>query len=104
MESFASMVSAPVGRKAAAFGSHCQREWEALVDSLRLSPQQTRIVKLILQGKADKQIAREMGLRVPTVRAHLTRVFHRLGVTDRVGLVVRVFAGGSAMPEPDERT
>jgi len=104
MQSLAGMSSAPVGRKAAAFRSHCQREWQALVDSLRLWPQQPRIVKLILQGKADKQIAREMGLRVPTVRAHLTRVFQKLGVTDRVGVVVRVFAGASAMPEPDERT
>jgi DNA-binding CsgD family transcriptional regulator len=33
-----------------------------------------------------------MGVRVPTVRTYLTRVFQRTGSTDRVGLVLRVFA------------
>ena len=44
------------------------REWDVSVAVLGLSSQQARIVGLILEGKADKQIARELGIRsVPAV-------------------------------------
>jgi len=78
--------------------------WQALAKQLALSPQQTRIVELILRGHQDKEIAAELSLSVPTVRTYLTRIFDRLGVTDRMGLVLHVFslaqrrAGGSKSP------
>ena len=62
------------------------------IGMLGLSPQQARVVALILAGKQDKQIARDMGVGVPTVRTYLTRIFQRTGTSDRVELVVRVFA------------
>ena len=68
-------------------------EWTELVRKLRLTPQQARIVAYILQGKRDKQIAAAMGLSMATVRTHLSRIFVRVGADDRVGLVLRVFAG-----------
>lgn len=64
----------------------------AVVDTLRLAPQQARILDLILQGMRDKQIAAEMGLGVPTVRTYLHRIFVRANVQDRVELILRVFA------------
>jgi DNA-binding NarL/FixJ family response regulator len=60
--------------------------------ALELSPQQARIVELLLRGLRDKQIAKEMGLGVPTVRTYLGRIFLRVGVQDRVELILRVFA------------
>jgi len=33
---------------------------------------------------ANKLIARELGISEKTVKSHLTAIFHRLGVTDRV--------------------
>ncbi|MGA3065579.1 MAG: helix-turn-helix transcriptional regulator [Tepidisphaeraceae bacterium] len=68
-------------------------EWAALVAAMELSLQQAKIVELILQGKQDKQIASELGLSMHTVRTYLNRIFARFEVTDRVGLVLRVFAG-----------
>lgn len=66
--------------------------WADIARVLELAPQQTRIVELILRGKRDKQIATELGLSVPTVRTYLKRVFERVGVQDRVELILRVFA------------
>lgn len=66
--------------------------WAAVAKELRLAPQQERIVALLLRGMRDKQIARELGLSVPTVRTYLGRIFLRLGVQDRVELILRVFA------------
>ncbi|HZL36253.1 MAG TPA: helix-turn-helix transcriptional regulator [Tepidisphaeraceae bacterium] len=68
------------------------REWATVAAALQLSPQQTRIVGLILEGKRDKQIAVALGMSISTVRTHLGRIFARLDVADRVELVLHVFA------------
>ncbi len=70
--------------------------WTQIVEALGLSPQQSRVVELILQGMCDKQIAAELRLGVPTVRTHLGRIFQRINVGDRVELVLRVFAATQA--------
>lgn len=66
-------------------------EWRWVVEALELSPQQARIVELIVRGAGDKQIAAALGLSKYTVRTYLSRIFARLGVRDRVELVVHVF-------------
>ncbi len=68
------------------------RSWDAVVRELELAPQQERIVRLIMQSKGDKQIARELGLAFPTVRTYLNRVFDRAGVEDRMQLVHRIYS------------
>lgn len=62
----------------------------ALVESRRTgrhSPQLTdrerEVLLLVRDGLANKQIARRLGIAERTVKAHLTSVFQRLGVTDR---------------------
>jgi len=66
--------------------------WLAVAAHLELSPQQTRIVELLLCGRRDKQIAHELQLSVPTVRTYLGRIFLKLNVQDRVELILRVFS------------
>ena len=41
------------------------------------------MLKLVQQGLANKQIARRMGISERTVKAHLTSIFHQIGVADR---------------------
>ncbi len=65
--------------------------WAEVVSTLGFSPQQARIVELILCGACDKQIADRLSLSVDTVRTYLKRIDWRLGVRGRVELVVRVF-------------
>ena len=66
--------------------------WHHIVASLQLSPQQARIVALILQGKQDKEIAAELHLNRYTIRTYLRRVFDRVELEDRMELVLRIFA------------
>ena len=66
------------------------REWCAIRRELRLSPQQTRIVGQILLGKGDKQIAVILTLSKNTVRTHLSRIYARLKVDGRIGLLLRI--------------
>lgn len=66
-------------------------DWQYIVLSLQLSPQQARIVSLILQGKQDKEMAAELGLNRYTIRTYLRRVFDREGLEDRMDLVLHIF-------------
>jgi DNA-binding NarL/FixJ family response regulator len=66
-------------------------EWKEIVARLGLSPAQARIVRLILQGHQDKQIAARLDLKMPTVRTYMSRIFTRLDVADRVEVVLLVF-------------
>jgi DNA-binding NarL/FixJ family response regulator len=75
---------------------------KAPITAMELSAQQARIVELILLDHGDKQIAREMGLRAPTVRTYLSRIFQRTGCTDRVGLVLKVFLVAGQLREKTE--
>ena len=52
--------------------------------SLDLTPRELEVLRLVAQGLANKQIARRMDISERTVKAHLSSVFQRIGVTDRV--------------------
>lgn len=67
------------------------KQWNDIAKELNLSPQQKRIVELILRNACDKQIAAAMGRGKPTIRTHLDRIFRRLEVEDRGELVLLVF-------------
>lgn len=48
-----------------------------------LSPREEEVLRLVAEGLANKQIARRLQITERTVKAHLTRVFDRIGVADR---------------------
>jgi DNA-binding NarL/FixJ family response regulator len=66
--------------------------WETIAGELSLSVQQTRIVELILCGKQDMEIAKELELSIHTVRTYVGRIFDHAEVTDRMTLVLKIFA------------
>ena len=49
----------------------------------RLSAREHEVLGLVAAGLANKLIARKLGISERTVKAHLTRIFEQLGVTDR---------------------
>jgi len=65
--------------------------WTTVANQLRLTPRQAEIVFLVLQAKADKEIAAALGLGVSTVRMHLRHVFSQLDISDRMELALMVF-------------
>lgn len=50
---------------------------------VQLSERGIEILRLAAEGLLNKQIARRLGISEKTVKAHLTRVYERLGVTHR---------------------
>jgi DNA-binding NarL/FixJ family response regulator len=50
----------------------------------RLSPQEERVMELVVQGKTNKEIASQLALSDKTVKNYLSNVFQKLGVARRV--------------------
>ena len=49
----------------------------------KMSEREEEVLRLVASGLANKQIARQLGIAERTVKAHLTNIFQRIGVTDR---------------------
>lgn len=65
------------------------RRPEGLVDaatSALLSPREKAVAQCVGRGLTDKEIARELGIGLPSVRTYLQRVFDKLGVHRRAAL------------------
>jgi len=65
-----------------------------------LTEREREIVKLIGSGESNKQIARALCITERTVKAHLTGIFRKLGVADRVRLALRVASRRDYRSEP----
>ena len=57
-------------------------------DALDLSPRQRDVLRLLVQGKSNKMICREIDLSESTVKTHLAAIFRRLEVSSRTQAVV----------------
>ena len=60
-----------------------------------LSPREREVAMLVARGLANKEIARELGLSLGTVKLHVHSIFLKLGTRSRAMLIRR--AGGSAV-------
>ena len=63
--------------------------------SLGLTPRQAEVLPLLLAGKSNKQICRELGMAEGTVKSHIAAIFRALGVTTRVQAVLAVGKRGT---------
>ena len=52
-------------------------------DAVDLTDREIEVLRLVAAGLANKHIARRLAISERTVKAHLTSVFQRIGVTDR---------------------
>jgi len=50
----------------------------------QLTDREREVLRLVTRGLSNKLIARELGISEKTVKAHLTAIFQRIGVADRV--------------------
>jgi DNA-binding NarL/FixJ family response regulator len=61
----------------------------SIVEAPRFSRREVQILRLVLAGKTDRDIGRELGLAERTVRYALRSVYDKLGVDSRVEAAVR---------------
>ena len=60
------------------------------LQSVGLTPRQSDVLALLLQGKPNKLIARELNVSVETVKDHVAAVLRALGVSSRTQAVLAV--------------
>lgn len=62
---------------------------DAALRSLGLTGQEMKVLNALASGRANKEIARSMGLSPNTVKTHLANLFAKLEVSTRTGAVTR---------------
>jgi two-component system NarL family response regulator len=60
----------------------------SMVSPSSLTPRELEILHLIVDGHTNLGIANELGISEKTVKTHCSRLFQRLGVTDRTQAAV----------------
>jgi DNA-binding NarL/FixJ family response regulator len=67
-------------------------------ESLGLTPRQSEVLALLVQGKPNKLICRELGLAEGTVKTHAAAIFRALGVSNRTQAVFALGRLGVQLP------
>lgn len=62
---------------------------DAAVAALGLTGQEMRVLAVLASGRANKEIARDLGLSPNTVKTHLANLFAKLGAATRTEAVTR---------------
>lgn len=57
------------------------------IPSSPLSPREAESLRLLTEGKTNKEIARELGLQDVTVKMHLRNAYRKIGATNRIEAV-----------------
>jgi len=53
-----------------------------------LTPMQLQVLQGVLAGRLNKQIAHDLGIAIPTVKAHMTAILRKLDVANRTQAVL----------------
>jgi DNA-binding NarL/FixJ family response regulator len=84
-----------------------QQLLDANARSIQLSGRERQIVRLVVGGRSNEEIAGEIGTSRKTVEAHLTHLYGRLGIASRVELALRAERDGwlevGASSDPGEK-
>jgi DNA-binding NarL/FixJ family response regulator len=62
-----------------------QEEWSG-----PLSEREVQVARLVAEARSNKEIANQLSISERTVKAHLTSIFEKLGLRDRLQLSLRI--------------
>ena len=69
--------------------------WRAVPDTVALTPRHVDVLELVAQGFSNEEIATQLGLRPNTVKFHISEIFRRLGVHNRIEAIAHVDRDGA---------
>ncbi|WP_131104639.1 response regulator [Ornithinimicrobium sufpigmenti] len=65
-------------------------------EELGLTDREMDVVRLLCEGCSNREIAQQLHLAEPTVKSHIGRIMAKLGVRDRVQIVIAAYRLGLA--------
>lgn len=71
-------------------GLFSEAAWDAAARTLRLSGREIQVVQAVFKERTEFAIADDLGITPRTVHMHFERLYRKLKVTNRVGLVLRI--------------
>jgi len=72
-------------RRLSAFTKPAEIEW-ANLGNYNITPRESEVIQLILKGRTNKEIGEELFISLPTVKTHVSRIFEKLKVRNRLEL------------------
>ncbi len=66
-----------------------------------LTPRQKQLVQLVAEGMGNREVAHQLNITENTVKKSLLRIFDKVGVSNRVELVLSALASGNLNSEKD---
>lgn len=66
-----------------------ERDWLPRVELPRLTPRELNVLQLMMQGSSNKQIAKQLGISIETVKEYASTCYRKLDVSDRVSAIYR---------------
>jgi DNA-binding NarL/FixJ family response regulator len=64
----------------------------------KLTPRECEVLELLVQGLANKEIARDLVISTNTVKRYLKSIFEKLGVDSRAAAVAQAMSAGMKAP------
>ena len=68
--------------------------WRAVPEAVALTPRHVDVLELVAQGFSNEEIAAQLGLRPNTVKFHISEIFRRLGVRNRIEAIAHAGRDG----------
>jgi DNA-binding NarL/FixJ family response regulator len=69
-------------------------------DTVRLTAREHDVLRLLVQGQTNGQIARQLRVSLSTAKAHVEHILDKLGVSDRTQAAVRALELGLVVSQP----
>jgi DNA-binding CsgD family transcriptional regulator len=63
---------------------------DLLIRRLGLNPRELEVVRYVLLGKSNSQLAEILGISIQTVKTHIVNILDKIGVDSRLGIACRI--------------
>jgi DNA-binding NarL/FixJ family response regulator len=64
-----------------------EKEMERIVEKYNISPREQEILNLIMKGKNNKEIEDALFISMPTVKTHVSNIYKKFAVKNRLELI-----------------
>jgi DNA-binding NarL/FixJ family response regulator len=71
--------------------SFSRGQWKHIQKCYNFSERKMQILKLLFEGLENDKIAKMLKIRYNTVKAHFGNIYQRVGVQNKVQLVIQLF-------------